>query len=100
MAKPTTPEPENKRDPVKPIDFSKPVAVLVRQTPTRNVFTVITGDTPEAVLISANETAAKMALDLGATVGVFGPQRTAYVPPPPAAAAQLGMSFAGDDKGD
>lgn len=81
---------------VDPIDFTKPVAIILFQTDTRNNVQVITpadcegGETP---VERAEKMAAGMALNNDRTVAVFGPQLKVKIPPKEPQADDLDLSF-------
>lgn len=94
----TTPEPgpDAKKRSVEKIDFTKPVAVILYQTESRNNFLTVTeadcenGRTP---VEQAQVVAAGLALNQGHTVAVFGPQTAVKVPPKEPQADDMELPF-------
>ena len=89
---------EKKPDPrtVEQIDFTKPFAVLIHQTPSRNNFEIVTQadcKDDETPLQKAAKIAAAMALNHGRTVAVFGPQAMVKIPPKEPQADDLDLNF-------
>lgn len=88
----TTPKPAEN---VTPVDKTKPYFVTLRQTPTRNIFEHIQGDTAaqdlgrSAVLEHVTADAER----LKTTIMVFGPQLGTIEPPKPAPPVFVGMDF-------
>lgn len=95
MTDQTTPE-QTTRKPVEKIDFkSQPVFMTIRQTETRNVIEVITGDPKAADLGRAaiEKQAQEESARLGVTIAVLGPQCAAFEPPKPQPPQAIGFDF-------
>jgi len=83
------PESKEKRA-VEKIDFTKPFALLIYQTASRNNIVPVTG--PDC-LAEAEKMAAGLALQQGHTVAVFGPQCKVKIPPAEPSADDLPLDF-------
>lgn len=91
MAKPTETKPVTPPD---KLDLSKPVFVVARQAPTRNIFTVFDGpDAKDNALAEASLQAAHTK----SNVAVFGPQTNVFAPPAPVAAQAMTLDWVGGD---
>lgn len=85
-----TPAPDGIKRAVAKIDFTKPFAVIVHQTETRNNFEIIEGD--DCMTVAA-EKAAVIAMNQMRPVAVFGPQVKVKVPPVKPMADDLPLAF-------
>ncbi len=74
------------------IDFTKPCALVLDQTDSRNNLLTFQADTVAEVMQKANEAASEIAMKTGRPCGVFGPQ--AAVKLPPAKAVDMPLAFA------
>jgi len=75
---------EGKKRPVEKLDMSRPVAILLHQTESRNNIEVLAARDDEdagALMRRAYEVAAEAALRLERPVAVFGPQVAVKIPP-------------------
>lgn len=78
------------REKIKQLDFQKvAIFIIMRQTPTRNIYEVIEGQERAKV----EEYAKAEAKRLNSTVVVFGPQIAAFAPPPPPEPQAIGFDF-------
>jgi hypothetical protein len=76
---------------VAPLDFTKPIFILVEQTPSRVTYHLVTGDTVILAQTEANVRADAISIATGRPVAVIGPQTRVSVKPERAADMKLGF---------
>jgi len=72
-----------------PLDFAKPIFILVEQTPSRVSYHLVTGDTVILAQAEANVRADAISIATGRPVAVIGPQSRVSVKPERAADLKL-----------
>ena len=74
---------------VAPLDFAKPIFILVEQAPSRVSYHIVTGDTVILAQTEANVRADAISIATGRPVAVIGPQSRVSVKPERAADLKL-----------